>query len=71
MRFRKPGGNEYLADIYPDTRRVPRAEVTHVYATLGWTGHEWIIINLYPSKLPHATTVVQLTKSANHGRPTL
>ena len=69
--FLRPDGSEFIKDVYPNTIRVPREEVTHVYATMGWTGHEWILINLYPAKLPSSSTAVELIKRPNPGHDTI
>jgi hypothetical protein len=71
VRFRRADGHEYMDHIYPSTLRVRREEVDHIYATLGWTGREWILINMYPSKLPKPTTVVKLDKKPVPGKSTI
>jgi hypothetical protein len=71
VKFRRANGREFMGEIYPNTLRVSREEVDHIHATLGWTGREWILINLYPAKLPSARTVVKLIKQPNDGKDTI
>jgi hypothetical protein len=70
-KFRRPGGQEFAKDVYPTTRRVDPADVTFVYSTMGWTGDEWILINLYPAALPSPSTKTGMTKQPVPGKDTL
>ena len=70
-RFRRPNGSEFDGEVYPTVVRVLREKITFIYATMGWTGDEWILINMYPSALPKPTTVIGLEKKPNHGETTI
>lgn len=61
-RFRRPDGSELEAVVYPTTARTPREDIRYVYATMGWTGSEWVLINLYPAARPRPTTEIGLKK---------
>ena len=65
--FTRPDGTSFAKSVYPNTLRVPSSEVTHVFVTLGWTGHQWILINLYPVKVPKPTTKIGLDKIQKNG----
>lgn len=66
-----PDGTTRTGVVYPTVSRVSRADVNLVYVTLGWTGHEWILIQLYPAKLPKPTTKIGLNKEPIPGKDTI
>lgn len=69
--FVRPDGSIFSDTVYPHTVRVPSTDIRYCYVTLGWAGTKWIVINLYPARLPRPTTVVTLTRAPNHGHPTI
>lgn len=71
VKFRRPGGKEFEDAVYRKTRRVDPAEVTFVYSTMGWTGDEWILINLYPARRPKPKTPIKLEKQPIPGKTKL
>lgn len=71
VTFRRPNGSTFKKKIYPIADPVPADDITYVFTTMGWTGSEWILINLYPSALPKASTFVGLTKASAAGASTI
>lgn len=71
MTFLRPDGTTMEREVFPTTIRANPADVTLVYSTLGWTGDEWILINLYPARRPRASTSIGLAKRPVDGRGTL
>lgn len=67
-----PDGSTRSGVVYPSTVRVSRSEIDHFFVTLGWTGREWIVIQLFPAKLRSPNTQVGLQRqSINQGAGTI
>ncbi len=68
----RPDGSPRTGIVFPTTVRIPHADIEFVRVTLGWTGREWIIMQLFPAKLPSPGTNIGLSKdTVDTGKDTI
>jgi len=65
-QFTRPNGSTFTSAVYPTVHDATPPELEHFTVALGWTGQEWIVIQLFPARPPQTPG---LTSGLNHGHP--